>query len=60
MLANKVINNGSNIIYGFDAFSLNKNRFSEDKILNRYKTFKKEIESQIKEKKAHILKSILR
>ena len=46
MLANKVINNGSNIIYGFDAFSLNKNRFSEDKILNRYKTFKKEIESQ--------------
>jgi len=46
MLANKVIENGNSVIYGFDAFSLNKNRFTEDKITNRYKTFKEAIESK--------------
>ena len=45
MLAHKVIANGNNIIYGLDAFSLNKNRFTQDKIKNRYETFKKAIES---------------
>jgi len=48
MLAHKVIGNGNNIIYGFDAFSLNKNRLKQDKLnvlTNRYETYQKKIES---------------
>jgi hypothetical protein len=46
MLANKVIGNGNQIIYGFDAFSLNKNRFAEEEITNRYNTFKEVIKNE--------------
>ncbi|PRM89590.1 hypothetical protein CJ671_06660 [Aliarcobacter cryaerophilus] len=42
MLANIVHKNSSNFIYGFDAFTLNKNSHSEE----RFKTYKNELENE--------------
>jgi len=46
MLAKKVLSNGSNFIYGFDAFSLNKNRLNEKEIVDRYMSYKSELENK--------------
>lgn len=45
MLANIVYENNSSFIYGFDAFSLNKNRLKESELVERYKSYKDELNS---------------
>lgn len=46
MLAQEIKNRNKNVIFGFDAFSLNKNRIQKEKELQiRYKSFKKAIEN---------------
>ena len=43
MLAFKLKEQNLNFIYGFDAFSLNKNRLEQKDLINRYNSFKDEI-----------------
>ncbi len=47
MLAHKVKQNNSNFIYGFDAFSLNENRFLNVTLVNRYNEYKNALNNEI-------------
>ena len=46
MLAKQVISNNSNFIFGFDAFTLNKNRLNNIDLLNRQKKYKEALTSK--------------
>ncbi len=46
MLAKQVISNNSNFIFGFDAFTLNKNRLNNIDLLNRKKKYKEALTSK--------------
>ena len=47
MLASKLKEQNLNFIYGFDAFSLNKNRLEQKDLINRYDSFKNAINEDI-------------